>query len=69
MTLRDEIDREIKDEQATIDSLKEQSKEVNEALDEKTKALEEVKRTAAKAAKNFDKVLKDIASMVSAIYL
>lgn len=47
-----------------IAALQEELKGLNEILDEKTSKVDQVKRTASKASKGLDQVLKEISSKV-----
>ncbi|KAF9517669.1 hypothetical protein BS47DRAFT_1339193 [Hydnum rufescens UP504] len=60
---KEATEREIQALQAEIDELNDDLKETQEDLETKTKALDEAKRTANKAGKGLDGVLKEIASM------
>jgi structural maintenance of chromosome 1 len=62
---KEATEREIQALQGEIDELNEDLKETQENLEAKTKALDEAKRTANKAGKGLDAVLKEIASMAS----
>jgi len=56
---------EIIESEAAIFELHKELKELQEILDVQTKAVEQVKRTTAKATKVLDQALKEIASMVA----
>jgi structural maintenance of chromosome 1 len=57
-----QIQREINDLEEQLDNLKEQVAGHQEVLDEKTKTVEQVKKTTMKAGKVLDQALKDISS-------
>ena len=60
MTIKQDID----EAEAAIVTQQEELKELQEAFEEKTKQVEQVKRTTTKAAKVLDQALKEIANRV-----
>ena len=57
-------EEDIAESQNALVELQKELQELQEILDVKTRALEQVKRTTAKATKALDLALKEIASMV-----
>ena len=64
-----QIQREIIGLEEQLDNLKEQVAGHQAVLDEKTKTVEQVKKTTMKAAKVLDQALKDISSCVCCMNL
>ena len=60
------IQTEIGEAEEAIVELQAELKELNEDLEEKTKAVEQVKRTTLKSSKALDQALKEITTRVSA---
>jgi structural maintenance of chromosome 1 len=61
---KEQILKEISEAEAGIEELNEELAGLKETLDEKTKAVDQVKRTTSKAAKALENALKEIGSMV-----
>lgn len=61
---KDAAEAEIVEAEAVITTLKEELSGITDVLDEKTKALDAVKKTTSRASKGVDLTLKDIASLV-----
>jgi DNA repair ATPase RecN len=62
------LQEEITSGQETIERLRGGLKALNETLDEKTKTVEQVKKTHARAAKVLDQALKEIGTMVCGFF-
>jgi structural maintenance of chromosome 1 len=56
---------ELTEIENAIATLQEELKGLNETLEDKTKIVEQVKRTTSKASKGLDQALKEISSKVS----
>jgi len=59
------IQNEIAEIENAITMLQEELKGLNDILEDKTKTVEQVKRTTSKAAKGLDQALKEVSSKVS----
>ena len=59
------IQNELTEIENAIATLQEELKGLNDVLEDKTKTVEQVKRTTLKASKGLDQALKEISSMVS----
>lgn len=62
---QENIQVEIRNMEEDITTLQEEMKAVKEDLEEKTKIVEQVKRTTSKSSKALDQALKEIATRVS----
>ena len=62
---KDTTEKEIASMEEAIAGVQEEQKKLNEVLEEKSKIVEQVKRTTAKAGKGLDQALKEISSKVS----
>ncbi|KAH9924069.1 condensin complex subunit SMC1 [Fomitopsis serialis] len=59
---QENVQEEIREAEEAIETLQEEMKGLNEDLEEKTKVVEQVKRTTLKSSKALDQALKEIAT-------